>query len=185
MIISPSHTLEYKPNDIIITSSIGYVLLHNPNIIQTIYVILSSLPGSTSKDLGGGASVLYLALWRLLTAPAPRNWPSRLPPRDCVPRPWRQSARVRAPLSRCVIARACGVPRTQHAYGLQRADIARVLSVALSYVTSSLVATLKNQRKPDSASPRSFAEQRYLYHARCVASSARPKSILNRVATVS
>ena len=36
MIISPSHTLEYKPNDIIITSSIGYVLLHNPNIIETI-----------------------------------------------------------------------------------------------------------------------------------------------------
>ena len=75
MIISPSHTLEYKPNDIIITLSIGYVLLHNPNIIET-YVILTSLPGSTSKDLGGGASVLYntyLALLRLLTAPAPRN----------------------------------------------------------------------------------------------------------------
>ena len=36
MIISPSHTLEYKPNDIIITSSIGYVLLHHPNIIETI-----------------------------------------------------------------------------------------------------------------------------------------------------
>ena len=93
--------------------------------------------------------------------------PSRLPPRDCVPRPWRQSARVRAPLSRCVIARACGVPRTQDAYGLQRVDIARVLSVALSYVASSLVATPKNQRKPDSESLRSFAEQRYL--ARCVA----------------
>ena len=94
--------------------------------------------------------------------------PSRLPPRDCVdvPRPCRQSARVRAPLSRCVIARACGVPRTQDAYGLQRADIARVFSVALSYA-SSLVATPKNQRKPDSASLRSFAEQRYL--ARCVA----------------
>ena len=89
---------------------------------------------------------------------------SRLPPRDCVPR---QSARVRAPLSRCVIARACGVPRTQDAYGLQRADIARVLSVAVSYVASSLVATPKSQRKPDSASLRSFEEQRYL--ARCVA----------------
>ena len=74
---------------------------------------------------------------------------------------------MRAPLSRCVIARACEVPRTQDAYGLQRADIARVLSVALSYVASSLVATPKNQRKPDSASLRSFAEQRYL--ARCLA----------------
>ena len=30
MIISPSHTLEYKPDDIIITSSIGDVLLHHP-----------------------------------------------------------------------------------------------------------------------------------------------------------
>ena len=58
-------------------------------------------------------------------------------------------------------------PRTQDAYGLQRADIARVLSVALSYVASNLVATPKDQRKPDSASLRSFAEQRYL--ARCVA----------------
>ena len=58
MIISPSHTLEYKPNDIIITSSIGYVLLHNPNIIETIRHLDYSLPGSTSKDLGGGASVI-------------------------------------------------------------------------------------------------------------------------------
>ena len=73
-----------------------------------------------------------------------------------------------------------GVPRTQDAYGLQRADIARVLSVALSYVASSLVATPKNQRKPDSASLRSFAEQRYL--ARCVA----PRDLSHyRVATVS
>ena len=30
MIITPSHTLEFKPNDIIITSSIGDVLLHHP-----------------------------------------------------------------------------------------------------------------------------------------------------------
>ena len=118
----------------------------------------------------------------------------------------RQSAWVRAPLSRCVIARACGVPRTQDTYGLQWADIARVLSVALSCVASSLVATPKNQRKPDSASLRSFAEQRYL--ARCVAPQdiytctctlkkhcpctctlfycpKLRKSILNRVATVS
>ena len=33
MIISPSHTLEYKPNDITITSSIGDVLLHHPKIV--------------------------------------------------------------------------------------------------------------------------------------------------------
>ena len=120
-----------------------------------LYVILYSLPGSTSKDLGGGASVLYLALLRLLTAPAPRNDFHHV----TVSRG--HGARARAPLSRCVIARACGVRRTQDAYGLQRANIARVLSAALSYVASSLVATPKNQRKPDSASPRSFAKQRY------------------------
>ena len=62
MIISPSHTLEYKPNDIIITSSIGYVLLHNPNVIEYILLLrhldyIATFPGSTSKDLGGGASV--------------------------------------------------------------------------------------------------------------------------------
>ena len=75
MINSSSHTLEYKPNDIIIISFIGYVLLHNPNIIETIRHLdyIASFPGSTSKDLGGGALVLYLALLRLLTAPAPRN----------------------------------------------------------------------------------------------------------------
>ena len=59
MIISTSHTLEYKPNDIIITSSIGDVLLHHP-ISLRLYVI--SFPGSSSKDLGGGASVLILTL---------------------------------------------------------------------------------------------------------------------------
>ena len=60
--------------------------------------------------------------------------------RDCVPWPWSQSARVRAP------ARACGVPRTQDAYGLQRADIARVLSVALSYVASSLAHAQESEK---------------------------------------
>ena len=142
MIISPSHTLEYKPNDIIITSSIGYVLLHNPNIIETTRHldynnIIASFPGSTSKDLGGGASVLYL---RLLTAPAPRN--GRLDFHHMTV----SRARVRAPLSRCVIAWACGVPRSQDAYGLQRADIARVLSVALSYVASSLAHTQESEK---------------------------------------
>ena len=33
MIISSSLTLEYKPNDIIITSSIGDVLLHHPKFL--------------------------------------------------------------------------------------------------------------------------------------------------------
>ena len=56
MIISTSHTLEYKPNDIIITSSIGDMLLHHP-ISLRLYVI--SFP---SKDLGGGASVLISTL---------------------------------------------------------------------------------------------------------------------------
>ena len=111
MIISPSHTLEYKPNDIIITSSIGYVLLHNPNIIETIRhldwlhlhgrwslgtihvpystaVILIAryrvsapppqFPSFYHSGRGGAPTVLYgillyLALLRLLTAPAPRN----------------------------------------------------------------------------------------------------------------
>ena len=163
MIISPSHTLEYKPNDIIITLSIGYMLLHNPNIIETIRHPRSQAPPPKIWEVEHRRGTFAVTD----RAGATYVMPSRLPPRDCVPRPWRQSARVRAPLSRCVIARACEVPRTQDAYSLQRADIARFLSVALSYVASSLVATLKNQTKPDSASLRSFAEQRYL--ARCVA----------------
>ena len=188
--MSPSHTLEYKPNNIIITSSIGDVLLHHPKYL---YVILTSL-GSTSKDLGGGASVLILtlALLRLLTAPAPRTH------HVTVSRPWRQPGAAYRPserssahsLSHCVIARdpekrdRSGSVRDQKtdAYGLQRADVARVLSVALS--ASSLaepVPTPENQTMPVSASLRSFAEQRYLTFR----SSARPRSIKNRVATVS
>ena len=123
------------------------------NFIVIIYVILTT--GSTSKDLGGGASV-YLTL-RLLMAPA-HVMPSRLPPRDrdCVyvSRPWRgASPSVRSNARLFVALRdrpghaPCGVPRrgihlevyvAQDAYGLQRADIARVLPVALSYVASSL-----------------------------------------------
>ena len=133
MIISPSHTLEYKPNDIIITSSIGYVLLHNSNI-KTIRHLTSLVPRLHLQRFGRWSlGTIYTGHFlRLLTAPAPRN--GRLDFHHVTVsrgRPWRQSARVRAPLSRCVIARACEVPRTQDAYGLQRADIARVLSVAL------------------------------------------------------
>ena len=151
-----------------------------------LYVILTSLPGSTSKDLGGGASVLYLALLRLLTAPAPRN--GRLDfHRVTVSRghagamaPERSSARSSVALRDRPGMRGPENPRRlRPATGRYRMRSFRGFILC----TSSLVATPKNQRKPDSASPRSFAEQRY--HARCVASSARPKSILNRVATVS
>jgi hypothetical protein len=68
----------------------------------------------------------------------------------------------------------------QDAYGLQRADIARVLFPWL-YPMQTCRATPENQRLPDSASLRSFAGQRYL--ARCVA--PRDLGLLNRVATVS
>ena len=44
------------------------------NFIETIIIYVILLPGSTSKDLGGGASVyLTLALLRLLIASVPRN----------------------------------------------------------------------------------------------------------------
>ena len=124
--------------------------------------------------------MLYLALLQLLTALAPRN--GRLDFHHVTVSRGHGARALECALL-CVITRACGVPRTQDAYGLQRADIARVLSVAVSYVASSLVATPKNQRKPDSASLRSFTEQRYL--ARCVAPRDLAKSILNRVGTVS
>ena len=72
MIISPSHTLEYKPNDITITSSIGDVLLHHPNIV--IYVILTTrLHLQIFGRWSLGILILTLALLRLHTAPAPRN----------------------------------------------------------------------------------------------------------------
>ena len=125
MINSTSHTLEYKPNDIIITSSIGDVLLHHPK-----YLYVISFPDSTSKDLGGGASVLILtlALPRRRTECRSTTWLCLV---VMVPAP--ACAQMRTCLSHCVIAR---VPRrginlevyvAQDAYGLQRADIARVL----------------------------------------------------------
>ena len=128
MINSTSHTLEYKPNDIIITSSIGDVLLHHPK-----YLYVISFPGSTSKDLGGGASVLILtlALPRRRTECCSTTWLCLV---VMVPAP--ACAQMRASLSHCVIARAMRSPEkginlevyvAQDAYGLQRADIARVL----------------------------------------------------------
>ena len=66
--------------------------------------------------------------------------PPRLPPRNCVTVSL-ASARIRATLSRCVIARAMRrsekrdhleVYVAQDAYGLQRADIERILLVALA-----------------------------------------------------
>ena len=105
MISSHSHTLEYKPNDIIIASSIGDVLLHHPK-----YLYVISLPGSTSEKLGGGASVLILTLALLR-----RRTECRLDFHHVtvsrghmimVPAPALAWARMHASLSRCVIARA-------------------------------------------------------------------------------
>ena len=142
MIISPSHTLEYKPNDIIITSSIGYVLLHNPNTIET-YVILTSLPGSTSKDLGGGASVLYPGL---LTAPAPRN--------GCLD--FHHVTVSYAAMAPCARALECSSSRVPGNPRRLRPATSRYRTRSYP-MASSFVATPKNQRKPDSASLRSFA----------------------------
>ena len=93
--------------------------------------------------------------------------PSRLPPRDCVSRSWRQlaSARMRASLSRCVIARAMRGPDSREEGAIwestwpktQRADTARALPVALSYVASSL------------AEPRPRIRECLTPRARCVA----------------
>ena len=94
--------------------------------------------------------------------------PSRLPPRDCVSRPWRQpSVRSNARLSVALRDRPGHAgsreegsiwkstwPKLQDAYGLQRADVARVLPVALSYVASSLAEPRPRIR--ESASLRSF-----------------------------
>ena len=134
MIFSPSHTLEYKPNDIIITSSIGDVLLHHPKY-QRPYVIWTRL------------HLQRFGRWSLGTN------------------------RMRASMSRCVITQAMRGPDSREEGSIwnstwsktQRANTARVLPVALSYVASSLA----EPRLRIFASLRSFAEQRYL--ARCVA----------------
>ena len=102
------------------------------NIIDTNVILTSLVP--RSKDLGG--SVLILTLGYL--PHRRRVMPSRLPPRDCVSRPYGHalaSARMRASLWRFVIAREnwkSTWPKTQ------RADTAHVLPVTLFYVASSL-----------------------------------------------
>ena len=112
------------------------------NIIET---IRHSFPGSTSKDLGGGASVLLLTL--------------ALP---------RVRSNARAPLCRAAcLPGPCGVPRRGSIWKFTWPKaIARVLFPWL-YPMQTCRATPENQRLPDSASLRSFAGQRYL--ARCVA----------------
>ena len=67
--------------------------------------------------------------------------PSRLPPRDClaVMAPALASARMRASLSRCLIARAVRGPDSREEGAIWESTwpkTQRVLPVALSYVTS-------------------------------------------------
>ena len=92
--------------------------------------------------------------------------PSRLPPRDCVSWPAGASPSVRSNARLSVALRdrpGHGAMRggidlevyvAQDAYGLQRADIARVLPVALTYVASSLAEP--SPRIRESGSLRSF-----------------------------
>ena len=103
--------------------------------------------------------------------------PSRLPPRDCVDVALRDRlghGAMRGPEKRDQSGSLHGPRRLRAAtstYGTRS-------PVALSYVASSLAEPRPRIR--ESASLRSFAEQRYL--ARCVA----PRDLgLNRVATVS
>ena len=95
MIISPSHTLEYKPNDIIITSSIGDVLLHHPNIIETNVIL-------TSRSQAPPPKIREVEpRWHFCGYLPHRRYvmPSRLPPRDCVVYPSeRSNARLSAAL---------------------------------------------------------------------------------------
>ena len=122
-----------------------------------LYVILTiaSFPGSTSKDLGGGASVLYLALLRLLTAPAPRN--GRLDFHHVTVSRGHGARALECALL-CRALRDRPGMRGQDAYGLQWADIARVLSVALSYVASSLAHARPRIR--ESLTPRVYVASR-------------------------
>ena len=149
MIISPSHTLEYKPNDIIFTSSIGDALLHHPKY-------LASFPGSTSKDLGGGASVLMLTLAVLRFLPCRRHVMLSIDfHRVTVSR----GALECAPLCRDRLGHAGSREeasiwkstwrQAQDAYGLQRADIARVLPRGFILALRSHA---ENQRMADSTS---------------------------------
>ena len=149
MIISPSHTLEYKPNDIIITSSIGDTLLHHPKYLN---VILTSLvPWLHLQRFGR---------WSLGTNLDPGGY---LPRRRHV-----MPSTSRLDFHHVTVSRSW----RRRGAALASARIAS-LSVALrdrpGHAESREEGSpeIKNQRMPDSASLRSFAEQRYL--ARCVA----------------
>ena len=168
MIISTSHTLEYKPNDIIITSS---------KISLRLYVI--SFPGSSSKDLGGGASVLILTLALLRRRTECRlDFQHVTVSRGHIMAPAGPSVRSNARLGLSVALR----DRPESREGRSIWKSTWPLRPATSrYRTRSCGATPENQRMPDSASLPSFPEQRYL--ARCVA--PRDLGLLNRVATVS
>ena len=112
------------------------MLLHHPK-----YLYVISFPGSTSKDLGGGASVLILtlALPRRRTECRSTTWLCLV---VMVPAP--ACAQMRASLLHCVIARAlrspekgdqsgslCGPRRLRPATSRYRTCS---LPVALSYV---------------------------------------------------
>ena len=152
MIISPSHTLKYKPNDIIITSSIGDVLLHHPKYR---YVPRLHLQRFRRWSLG---TTLDPGTFAVTYRTGARNAFHH------VMAPALASARMRASLSRCVIARAMRGPDSREEGAIwestwpktQRADTARVLPVA-SCVASSL------------AEPRPRIRECLTPRARCVA----------------
>ena len=149
MIISPSHTLEYMLNDIIITSSIGDVLLHHPkyhcSLVPRLHLQrFGRWSLGTNRDTRVWHFCGYLSRRRHVM-------PSKLPPRDCVSRPChgaspseRASARMRASLSRCVNARAMRGPDSREEGSIwestwpktQRAGTARVLPVAFLVLRS-------------------------------------------------
>ena len=165
MIISPSHTIEYKPNDIIITSSFGDVLLHHPKYR---YVPRLHLQRFRRWSLG---TTLDPGTFAVTYRTGARNAFHHVTvSRGHVMTPALASARMRASLSRCVIARAMRGPDSRQEGAIwestwpktQRADTARVLPVA-SCVASSLAEPRPRKRMPDSAST--------------LCSSAKPRSI--------
>ena len=125
--------------------------------------------------------------------------PSRLPPRDCVSQPCPlgprllysalANARMRASLSHCVIAQAMrhtvsrpprsigGIDLEVYVAKTHRADTARVLPVALSYVASSLAEPRPRIR--ECLTPRVYVASRNRGAAlsRTLRSSARPRYI--------
>ena len=104
MIISTSHTLEYKPNDIIITSSIGDVLLHHPKYHRDYTSFVPRLHlqrfgrWSLGANLDPGTSAPAHGLHHVTVS------------RGQIMAPALACARMRASLSRCVIARAVRSP---------------------------------------------------------------------------